>query len=225
MMKRLLFAIAAALLLATAAYGDDTTVTETIRLRFLDAKSVPARVTTPHGIAQLTLNLNENSITVSGDRNAVTAFKTGLSAADVELMVFRVEMRLVRYHVDANGKVAETVLMTPRVMDLDGQAAMISVKNADSGYAIALTPHRDTDKTATLTVEVQELGEQGEVVRSGKNEQRVTLGRPTPVAGMTAATGKALRRAAQRGEVVTDQGAYTGYYVEAKTTIDHPIAR
>ena len=223
-MKRHLFAIGIAIMLSTAAHGYSTVVTETIRLRYLDVKSVPTKVKPPRGIELLTLNLNDGSITVTGDRDAVTAYKADLRASDVQLTAYRLSMRLVRFHVGARGSFSESVVMTPTILDIDGCSSSISMKDGNCAFAIALTPHRAAENTILLTVEVQQLGEQGEVVRSGKNEKRVPLGHSSRITGMTDSVILTLRRAAQRGEVVKDQGEYTGYYVEVTPSADQPAS-
>ena len=145
-------------------------------------------------------------------------------AADAQTAAYRIEMRLVRYQVDAQGKVTETVVMTPSVFDKDNSAATVTVKQEESGYTLLVTPRHDTDSSVMMNVEVRELGEQGEVVRSGKNVRSVKLGEAVHITGMTDATDKALRRAVMRGEIVTDRGAYSGYYVEVKTTLVKPAS-
>lgn len=222
-MKRPLLTAFVACALAPAAYGQEALVSETIPLRYITAQSVPGVVTKMQGVEQFTCNLKENSVTVRGSRKAVDTFKTELQAADVQAPTYRIAMRVVRYHVDEQGKRTDTVLFTPTILDLDKMAAECKIaQEGGSGYSVQITPRRETDKTVLLTVEVQELGEQGEVTRSGKNAQSVTLGETTRIVGMTDATDKALRRAVQRGEVVQNRGAYTGYYVEVTPTLQAP---
>jgi len=158
----------------------------------------------------------------------VRAGRRGDDAAPVapasQTAAYRIEMRLVRYQVDAQGKVTESVVTTPTVLDKDNSAATVTVMQGESGYTLLVTPHHETDGTVMMTVEVRELGEQGEVVRSGKNVRSIKVGEAVHITGMTDATDKALRRAVMRGEIVTDHGAYTGYYVEVKTTLVKPTA-
>lgn len=199
---------------------------ETIPLRFLDVKRVATTLPIPPGIERLTLDFRDNSVTVNGDQEAIQAFKREVHSADIEAMAYRLEMRLVRYHVDTQGRRAgETVVMAPRVMTLDKCQASISTREGESGIAILITPSHETGNTVRLSVEVQELGEQGEVVRSGKNERSVPLGEATRITGMADSSDKALRRAVQKGDIVTDRGEYTGYYLEVKPTMDRSPAK
>lgn len=207
------------LTLAAAVYGQSVDVTENIPLRFLDARMVPTTIKTSSGLHLLTLNIADNSLTVRGTHKAVTAFKTDLRAADVQKVNYCLKMRLVRFQADAAGHVEETVAAKPTVMTLDKMTATIAVTQETGGYAVEVTPRHDSEGTVMLTAEVRELGEQGEVVRSGRNEYRATLGKTARVTGMTDATDKDLRRATLKGQVVRDKGAYTGYYLEVEPTI------
>lgn len=85
-----------------------------------------------------------------------------------------------------------------------------------------VTPEPGGDKAVTVTAQVLELGEQGEVISAGKNVLSVPFGQATRVTGLTEAADKPLRRAVQQGEIVTDRGAYTGCYVEVTPTITNP---
>ncbi|MCW3094998.1 MAG: hypothetical protein JWL77_616 [Chthonomonadaceae bacterium] len=85
-----------------------------------------------------------------------------------------------------------------------------------------MTPHQTGSKTVQLTMAVQELVGEGQVVLSGKNARRVKLGETVRIVGMTNAADNSLHRAAQRGEIVTNRGEYTGYYVEVKPTLEAP---
>ncbi|MCW3053633.1 MAG: Regulatory sensor-transducer, BlaR1/MecR1 family [Chthonomonadales bacterium] len=145
-------------------------------------------------------------------------------AAAAQTATYHIEMRLVRYQVDAQGKVTETVVTTPSVLQKDNSGATVTMMQGEGGYTLLVTPRHDTDSTVMLSLEVRELGEQGEVVHSGKNVRSIKLGEAVHITGMTDATDKALRRAVMRGEIVTDHGAYTGYYVEVKTTLIKPAS-
>lgn len=145
-------------------------------------------------------------------------------AVAAQTATYHIEMRLVRYQVDAQGKATETVVITPSVLQKDNSGATVTVIQGEGGYTLLVTPHHDTDSTVMLNVEVRELGEQGEVVRSGKNVRSIKLGESVHITGMTDATDKALRRAVMRGEIVTDHGAYSGYYVEVKATLIKPAS-
>lgn len=202
---------------AISAQAQDT-VAETVRLNYLGAQNVAAQVKTTQDIEQITCDLKTNSVILRGSRKAVDALKEEILKSDVDLPVYLVKMRLVRYQVDKKGKVSETVVMQPNLAGSLNQTAVLSI-GADTGrYSVSLTPQYNSAKSVTLTVEVRELGEQGEILHSGKNTRQVNLGESVRITGMTDATNKALRRAVQQGEVVTKAGAYTGYYLEAVPT-------
>ena len=215
MLKRRLLPVLALLSLAPMAYGQATPVSETTVLQNIAARDIPTLIKSVSGLDQLTCNFHDNSVIATGAPAAVASFEKELHAADVQPAQFKLVMRLVRYHVDKQGKSAETVVSLPTLITTDKAAATISVGHTGmDGYAVKATPEGTADKSVNLAIEVQELGEQGEVMESGKNTQIVPLGKTVHITGMTDAADKALRRAVQRGEVVTDHGEYTGYYLE-----------
>lgn len=222
-MKRSLFGISgvcAALTLVSAAYGQTPSVSETIPLRYLDARAVSAEVKAEDGIEQITVDLRKNSVTVRGSRASVAAFKTEMQKTDLFPALHAIIMRLVRYEVDSQGKVSESLQSVSAVSATDGKPSMMSMLHDLSGYLITVTPTQSTDKTVTLAVEVREQGGEGEILQSGKNTRSVKRGQPVRVTGMTTSPDKALQRAAQHGEIVTNRGiAYTGYYLEVQSTV------
>lgn len=222
-MKYCWLGVCALLSLVPAAYGQGTSATETIPLKYLAPQNVAASIKTPQGIANLTCDFSTNSVTVLGSPQAVAAFKAELQKADVPQTTHQTEMRFIRCHVDAHGKYTEEIVSKPMLRGLEGYPATLSVMSGQSGYTFQVTPTQDTDKTVLLTVEVRELGEQGEIIQSGKNTRRVMLGETVRFTGMTEATDKELRRAVQQGKVVVNRGEYTGYYVEVKPTIPHGL--
>ncbi len=219
-MKRLSFGIAgavAALAVVSVAQGQTPPVSATIPLKYLEARAVPATVKTVEGIDQVTIHNRDNSITVRGSQAAVAAYRAEVEKTDVPPIMHIVKMRLVRYDVDTHGKVSERVEQAPIVSGMDGKPATLSTFRDLSGFILTVTPTQNTDKTVTLAVEVREQGDAGEIVQSGKSTRIVKVGEAVRVTGMTTATAPALRRAAQRGEIVTNSGvAYSGYYVEVQ---------
>lgn len=219
-MKRSLFGISgvcAAIALVSVAYGQTPSVSETIPLKYVFAKDVLSVVNTTNGIEQITVDLNKNSVTVRGSRAAVAAFRAEVEKTDFLPILHIVKMRLVRYDVDSHGKFSESVVSSPIVSDMDGKPATVSTLHDLSGYTITVTPTKNADQTVTLSVEVRELGDEGEIIQSGKNTRRIKTGEAVRVTGMTNAADKTVRRGVQRGEIITSRGiAYTGYYVEAQ---------
>jgi hypothetical protein len=221
-MKTYLLAAVAALSLVSAAQGQETDTSQTIRLRYTDAKSITNAVKTIAGIDELTCDFKHNSITVRGSEKAVATYASQIRLADVLPTLYRVKARLVRCTVDKNGKSIETILQEPIVTGAAGQAAMISVIGVEGGYSLEITPNTDSYQNVSLAVEVRELGEQGEVVKSGKTTRRIALGQTVRITGMTDATDKSLRRSVQQGQIVTGRGEYTGYYVDVTPTMESP---
>jgi len=221
MMKRVLLPMLAALSLAPLAHGQGAPVSETTPLSNIIAQEVPTFIKTAGGLDQLTINFHDNSVTARGSQAAVAAFEKELRAADVPYVQYQMVVRLVRYRVDSQGKYAETsVEMVPTITTTDKVSATITMKSpGQDGHAMLVTPQSGADNT--VTAQVQELGEQGEIVSAGKNV-RVPLGKATRITGMTGAADRILRRAVQQGEIVTDRGAYTGCYVEVTPTIANP---
>lgn len=224
MMKRALLPMLAMLWLAPLAHGQGAPVSETTPLSNIVAQGVPMFIKTAGGLDQLTINFHDNSVTARGSQAAVAAFEKELRAADVPRVQYQMVMRLVRYRVDSQGKYAETsVQMLPTITTTDGVPATIAINLAgQDGYAMLVTPEPGGDKAVTVTAQVQELGEQGEVISAGRNVLRVPFGKATRITGLTGAADRVLRRAVQQGEVVTDRGAYTGCYVEVTPTIANP---
>lgn len=135
-------------------------------------------------------------------------------------IAYKIKMRLVRYHVDAEGECVETVVMEPVLLDMNKFRASCSIAEAGTACTLSVTPRQTDSRTVLLTMALQELKGQGEVVLSGKNARRVKLGATVRILGMTNAADEFVHRAAQRGEIVTDHGEYTGYYVEVKPTLE-----
>ena len=215
-MKRHLAVTAAILLLACAAYGRDGVNSETIRLRYMGPDNVTEALKARQGIEQLTLNYSDNSVTVRGDVKAITKFKADLRLADVPIVSYWVEMRLVRFHVDAGGKHTETVVMAPHVSTIANVPAFCAINQNSSGYSVSVTVSRNADKTVTLSSEVRELGDDGEIVSSGRNTRVVKLGETVRTVGMTDAKDKVVRRAVHQGEMVGNLGKYSSFYLDVK---------
>ncbi len=222
-MKRPLLSALAVFALAPVAYGQGATVSETIALRNILARDVPTSVKSASGLDQLTCDFHANSVTARGSQDAVAAFEKELQAADRPRTQYRMALRLVRCHVDQQGKYAESVDEAPTITDTDNVPAVVSFTvPGHDGYALTVTPQGSAAGQVSLTVQVQELGEQGEVMSEGKNARLVPLGKTARITGMTEAADKPLRRAVQRGEIVTDRGEYTGCYVEVTPTLAAP---
>ena len=213
---RILLPVLAALSLAPFAQGQGATTSQTTPLQNIIAQSVPRFIKSAEGLDELTINFRDNSVTARGSQEAVAAFEKELHAADVPPVQYKTALRLVRYHVDKQGKYAQTgAELLPTVTTTVGVPALISIKTPGlGGYAVQVTPQRGADGAVTFTVEVQELGGKGEVIGSGQNELHVSLGTTVRITGMTDASDLILRRAVQQGQVVTDRGEYTGCYVE-----------
>ncbi|MEO7718184.1 MAG: hypothetical protein ABIY70_18430 [Capsulimonas sp.] len=218
-MRRHLLPVFTLLTLAPFAHGQGPTVSQTTVLQNITAQDVPRYIQSSQKLDELTCNFHDNTVTAHGSQEAVTEFEKELHAKDVQRGQYRLTMKLVGYHVDKNGKITETATQTPSIVTTEKISASISMGgHGQDGLAITVIPSPDTDKTINLTVEIQELGEQGEVMNSGKNTQVASLGKTVHITGMTDAKDKALRRAVQKGEVVTDRGEYTGYYLEVTPT-------
>lgn len=215
-MKRHLAFVAATLLLACVAYGRDGVNSETIRLRNIGPDNVAEALKMQQGIEQLTLNYRDNSVTVRGDEKALLKFKSDLRRLDIEFALYWVKMRLVRYRVDASGKHTETVVMASSVSTLANAPVSCSQLQNESGYSAFATVRQNDDSTMNLTSEVRELGDEGEIVSSGKNIRNVKLGETTRSVGMTDAKDKAVRRAVHHGEIVNNPGEYNSYYLDVK---------
>jgi hypothetical protein len=222
-MKLYLLSALAALSLAPFAYAKSATISRTTQLQHIVAQEIPTQIKSASSLDQLTVNFQNNSVTASGSPEAVAAFEKELHAADVEPAEYRVVLRFVRYHVDEFGNSVETELSGPDITTTNTvQASMTVTTPGYGGYTWLFTPEKDGDGTVKLTVEVQETGEQGEIVSDGKNTQSVPLGKMVRITGMTDATDKPLRRAVQQGQIVLDHGEYTGYYVDVTPTIVSP---
>ena len=204
-------------------------VSATIPLRYLDAKNVPALVKPTPGLQSIAVNFADGTVSVRGDTQAVKAVRADILALDVQPVSYRITASVTRYQVEADGRYSESVVMSPTVMTQNKNLARVSVttvhnaqanagppEHTFSGYAVQFTPTRNVDGSVTLLAEVQELGEQGEIDRSGRNERHLALGETAHVVGMTDAADRALRRRVMQGDVVRDAGAYTGYYVQAR---------
>ncbi|MCW3062777.1 MAG: hypothetical protein JWQ02_4598 [Capsulimonas sp.] len=219
-MRRHLLPIFALLTLAPFAHGQGPTVSETTVLQNILAQDVPMHIKSAQKLDELTCNFHDNSVIARGSEQAVAEFEKELHANDVQPGQYRLTMNLVRYHVDKNGKSVEKVIQAPTMTVTDKAGGSISVgRQGQDGYAIKVIPESAPNNAVSLTVEVQELGEQGEVMNSGKNTLLAPLGKTVHITGMTDAKDKPLRRAVQKGEIVTDRGEYTGYYVEVTPTI------
>ncbi|BDI30780.1 hypothetical protein CCAX7_28310 [Capsulimonas corticalis] len=216
-MKRHLLPALALLSIAPLAYGQTASVSETTILQNITARDAAYGIKSAQKLDELTCNFHDNAVTARGSQEAVTAFEKDLHAADVPMKQFQITLRVVRYHVDKQGKCVEKPIQTPIITTTDKTTASISTQG-DDGLELVITPQSAPDNAVNLAVEVRTLGEQGEVMCSGKNTLLAPFGKTVRITGMTEAKDKLLRRAVMRGEVVTDRGEYTGYYVEATTT-------
>jgi len=208
-------AVVAALSIGSTAYAQGDAVTATIPLNHIDAKTVATKVKILPGIDQLTCDFNTNSLIVRGTQTSVDSFKSEVQQVDVEPTIYQFNMRMVQYRVNADGKVAEMTLMSPVITTTGDTPASCSLLDGQAGFTLAVTLVKATEgKPTSLTVEVEQTDDQGEIICSGKHKHDVLLGKANRFVGMTDATDKALRAAAGRGVIVTDKGAYTGYYVE-----------
>ena len=227
--------ISSALLMFVMAGGQPAQsppVAETILLHHLEAQKVPGLVQPVSGLQDITINYRNNSVLVRGDTQTVKAIKAQILALDVQPVNFRLIATVTRYRVAADGRYSETVVMSPTMMVFDKSSACMAVTTAanaqpgaavstaeTSGFALSFKPTHNADGSITLLAEVQELGEQGEVVRSGRNERRVAPSETARVVGMTDGGDKAARRRAMKGEAIRNGGPLTGYYVQARADI------
>lgn len=219
-MERYLPLIATWLLLVFAAHGQETVRSETIKLHYIGPYYLTdTMINYNYGIEQMTITLPENSVTVTGNEKGIRQFKDYLAILDVEPKVYRVRMRLARFHQDADGKQTEMVVMSSSLSVLatpSGVPQTATEITDPSGYFLSIALRQNTDKTVTITSAIRELGGEGEIVSSGKNRRGVAVGETVRAVGMTEEKDKVLRRAVHRGEILKEYGEYSGYYLDVK---------
>lgn len=215
-MKLYMIFAAIALLMSCAVLGDDGIRSETFRLQYVAPEKVIEVLKKRQGIEQLTLNYTENSVSARGDEKAMRKFKADLQALDIQPTFYWVKMRLSRFNMDARGRQTETVVMSPSTSTIDNAPVSFSQLQDESGFSVFVTVSQNTDKSMTLSSEVRELGNEGEIMSSGKNIRKVTLGELARTVGMTDSKDKEIRKAVHHGVIVKNSGEYNGYYLDVK---------
>ncbi len=215
-MKHYFFAVIA--VLAIVGLGQGTVGAEVIPLHALDLGRVASIARAPRFSDQP--RASGNHVTAGSRQKSGDAPR--LAACPTPLVNYRMALRLVQYHVGQKGECVETVVTAPAITTVDGCAATTTVLFSPGGYSIQATPCKVNDKTVKMTAEVKALGEKGETVCFGKNMRTIKLGQTIRIVGMTEAPDKRIRNVAQQGAIVRNAGEYTGYYLDAKVTVQAP---
>lgn len=190
----------------------------TIRPLHIGEYGVVEALKSNQGIEQITLDFRNHRVIVRGDEKAILDARATIRYVDVPRRYYFVKLRLVRYHVDANGTHAETTVVSPTVDAYNNQPASYPeyMQNRKNDYTIEITISPNPDKTLTLISEVSELDDEGQIVSSGKNTRVVNLWNTVRTVGMTGAKDKQIRKAVHQGDMPNNLGEYSGYYLDVK---------
>jgi hypothetical protein len=213
------FVLASLLALASPASAQDA-VTETVRLRYVHPLELAQALKLPLDLEQVTLNFREKSVTIRGSRNSVVAAMQQVFEADVEPIVYRVELRVVKRTVDSKGDATEVLSsmpwgsVAPRVPvtfstgsdEAFGQSVTVKVTPAERGGA-------------KLEVTMRMRDQAGNDIYAASKERIVKLGELVQIGGMTNEKSPALRGAVERGERPGEGAGYTAYFVALRLSI------
>lgn len=158
-------------------------VSVAIPLHFVDPMTVLSRLPSTDCAELILINLANNTLTERPDGRAVAAFNAEAVALHAQPLIYHLKARLVHYRAGVRGQCSEGVAMSPTVITADKTQARITLSGQAGGFALLLTPSRDFGRGLTLLVEVEELGNQGEVVRSGTNTVHIAPGRRVRAVG------------------------------------------
>lgn len=136
---------------------------------------------------------------------------------------FDIHVRVIRCEMSAEGIATETVVSTPRMLDVEGMPATMSNRTVSAtGKEIESTeikvipvPAGQQRVRLKASLKIREVGGKPMEAQT-KPDFTIEYGKNVRILGVIATSDAQLKRAVESGQVVKDHGAYHASYLEIK---------
>ncbi len=208
--------LAACVLVLTGTGGvQQASAPQRIHLKHADARALIAKLKVPAGVSELSVNFNENTIELRGEKSAVVSAWEQIVDADNPPRPYVLRWRVLERVVDAAGASSEHLVGSPFATTLEGYPTTIGFSQGDDrGYSLEATVKRVDDKQVKLDASVKlKVSSFGAKLADDKS-LTVPLGETVKLFGVTECADEAVRKAVWRGERPATKTPHRAYYIE-----------